>query len=258
MRRPLTLAILLAVGGVSRAVAQPATTGELRPPQSPRNANYTISAQLDPSTRTITGSEVIVWRNVTSTPAADVQFHLYWNAWKNARSTFMRERALGGGGTGASRAANEWGRIDVSAIAIAGADRTASKRFIAPDDDNPEDETVMAVPLAAPVPPGGEVRIDVAWTAHVPRTFARTGAIDNFFFIAQWFPKLGVLEDTGWNCHQFHASTEFFSDYGVYDVSLTVPASWIVGATGVPPAPDPRRFPRTPPPPDSPQNVPPL
>ena len=71
------------------------------------------------------------------------------------------------------------------------------------------------------------------WTAHVPRTFARTGAIGHFFFIAQWFPKLGVLQDEGWNCHQFHAGTEFFSDYGVYDVSLTVPRGWVVGATGV-------------------------
>ena len=66
----------------------------------------------------------------------------------------------------------------------------------------------------------------------MPRPFARTGAIGNFFFLAQWFPKLGVLQDDGWNCHQFHATTEFFSDYGVYDVSLTVPAGWVVGATG--------------------------
>ena len=67
----------------------------------------------------------------------------------------------------------------------------------------------------------------------MPRTVARTGAIGNFFFIAQWFPKLGVLQDDGWNCHQFHSSTEFFSDYGVYDVRLTVPKAWPVGATGV-------------------------
>jgi hypothetical protein len=67
----------------------------------------------------------------------------------------------------------------------------------------------------------------------VPRTFARTAAIGNFFFIAQWFPKLGVLQNEGWNCHQFHSGTEFFSDYGVYDVSLTVPAGWPLGATGV-------------------------
>ena len=66
----------------------------------------------------------------------------------------------------------------------------------------------------------------------MPQPFARTGAIGNYSFLAQWFPKLGVLQDAGWNCHQFHATTEFFSDYGVYDVKLTVPAGWIVGATG--------------------------
>ncbi len=54
---------------------------------------------------------------------------------------------------------------------------------------------------------------------------------------AQWFPKLGVLEDgekgkSAWNCHQFHAWTEFYADYGSYDVMILVPADYVVGATG--------------------------
>jgi hypothetical protein len=217
--------------------AQPAPTGVIDPPLSPRNANYTIRATLDPATRTITGSETIVWRNITAKPATELQFHLYWNAWRDTSSTFMRERALSGGATESpARRADEWGRIDVSSIKIAGplpVDLTTSQRFIAPDDGNQQDRTVVSVPLPAAIEPGGTATIDVAWTSHVPRTIARTGAIGNFFFIAQWFPKLGVLEDTGWNCHQFHAGTEFFSDYGSYDVSLTVPADWPLGATGV-------------------------
>ena len=76
------------------------------------------------------------------------------------------------------------------------------------------------------------VNVQIAWSSRVPRTFARTGAIGNYYFLAQWFPKIGVLQDTGWNCHQFHAATEFFSDFGIYDVRLTVPSGWIVGATG--------------------------
>jgi hypothetical protein len=232
MRRTATFLFVLAL--VSRPVvqAQEAQTGELRPARSPRNASYTIEARLDPATRTITGREIVTWRNITSKPATDLQFHLYWNAWKNPRSTFMRERALAGGAE-PPRRADEWARIDVSAVRIDGDDRTMAKRFVAPDDDNPEDETVMLVPLTAVVAPGATAKIEIAWTAHVPRTFARTGAIGNFYFVAQWFPKIGVLEETGWNCHQFHASTEFFSDYGVYDVSVTVPAGWVVGATGV-------------------------
>jgi hypothetical protein len=242
MRR-LWIASLFAAAAVATSSAQddalrrvpPAASqaGVLTPPRSPRNANYTIAASLDPATRTITATETITWRNLTSRPAADLQFHLYWNAWKDARSTFMREEAMAGSHDDRGRAASEWGRIDVASIRVDGADRGDSRRFIAPDDENADDQTVLSVPLVHPIAPGAGATIEVAWTAHVPRTFARTGAVGNFFFIAQWFPKLGVLQDAGWNCHQFHAGTEFFSDYGVYDVSVTVPRGWPLGATGV-------------------------
>jgi hypothetical protein len=234
MRRALLTTVAAALAGTATVSAQPGRTGALTPPLSPRNANYTIAARLDPATRTITGSETITWRNIATVAATELQFHLYWNAWKDTRSTFMRERALGGSsGRDRPPTADEWARIDVTTIKVGGDDRTATKRFIAPDDDNPDDQTAMAVRLAQPIVPGGTATIDVEWSAHVPRPFARTGAIGNFFFIAQWFPKLGVLQDEGWNCHQFHSSTEFFSDFGVYDVSLTVPGGWPLGATGV-------------------------
>jgi hypothetical protein len=54
---------------------------------------------------------------------------------------------------------------------------------------------------------------------------------DNYF-IAQWFPKIGVFENGEWNCHQFHSSSEFYADYGTYEVKITLPSSMIVGATG--------------------------
>ena len=208
--------------------------GAIAPPLSPRNANYVIDARLDPATRTITASEVITWRNITSTSVSDLQFHLYWNAWRDTRSTWMREATLAGNRY--DRRPNEWARIDVTSVALtapAAADLTAQTTFISPDDGNADDRTVLKVALPRAVGPGGSVTLEVRWTAHVPRTFARTGAIGNFFFLAQWFPKLGVREENGWNCHQFHAGTEFFSDYGVYDVRLTVPKGWTLGATGV-------------------------
>jgi Peptidase family M1 domain len=233
MRSPALLLLAAVAGSAASASAQ--SNGAMTPARSPRNANYTITARLDPVARTITGSEIVTWRNITAKPATDLQFHLYWNAWKNTRSTFMRELALGSGASNEDRhrRPDEWARIDVSSIRIGARDLASAKRFIAPDDGNADDETVMMVPLDRAVEPGATITIEIAWTAHVPRTFERTGVIGNFFFIAQWFPKLGVLQDEGWNCHQFHAGTEFFSDYGVYDVSLTVPTGWPLGATGV-------------------------
>lgn len=202
--------------------------------RSPRNASYQLLATLDPGTHTITGSGRITWRNITTAPARDLRFHLYWNAWRDANSSWMREQRLGRSGAFSRRPAGDWGSIDLASITVRGTDLRARASFVAPDDGNAEDRTVLAVPLDAPVLPGETLDIDIAWTARVPRTFARTGRIGQYYFIAQWFPKLGVFQDSGeWNAHQFHAATEFFSDFGVYDVSLTVPKGWIVGATGI-------------------------
>ena len=205
--------------------------------RSPRNASYTITARLDPASRTLTGEQLLTWRNTSSIPATSLRFHLYYNAWRNTRSTWMREIALAGFPELAERPEADWGWIDVTSLKLVGTsgapvDVTSTMRFIAPDDGNVDDRTVAEVPLAAPVAPGATVNIQIAWSSRVPRTFARTGAIGNYYFLGQWFPKIGVLQDTGWNCHQFHAATEFFSDFGIYDVKLVVPSGWIVGATG--------------------------
>ncbi len=197
---------------------------------SPRNANYSIDVRLDPAARTLSGRETIRWRNISADAATELQFHLYWNAWRNAESTWMRERRLAGNRE--TPQPDAWGSCDVRTIRVGGVDVTSSKRFIAPDDGNAADRTVLSVPLPAPVAPNETVEIEIAWTSKVPRPFARTGYVGDYYFIAQWFPKIGVLEDAGWNTHQFHAATEFYADFGVYDVRLTVPAGWIVGASG--------------------------
>ena len=62
----------------------------------------------------------------------------------------------------------------------------------------------------------------------------------DYFLVGQWFPKIGVYEPAGvrqraaggWNCHAFHANTEFYADFGNFDVSMTVPSRFVVGATG--------------------------
>jgi hypothetical protein len=230
LARAAAILTLVALAGL----ATPAADG----PRSPRNANYVISAKLNPATRVIDGTERLSWTNTTSHPASSLQFHLYYNAWRDANSTWMRERMLSAAAGYADRQPDEWASIDITSLSLttaggAGSELKARLRFIAPDDGNPDDRTVVELPLDQPVDPGETIDVQIAWTSHVPRTFARTGAIGDYFFIAQWFPKIGVLEDSGWNCHQFHSSTEFFSDFGVYDVRLTIPNGWIVGATGV-------------------------
>jgi hypothetical protein len=222
------------------AVAAPSTSAAARSPaaRSPRNASYAITARLDPASRTLSGDELLTWRNTSAASTSTLRFHLYYNAWRNTRSTWMRERRLAGSADLAERQEADWGWIDVTSLRVIGSgntpvDLTSRGRFIAPDDGNADDRTVLEVPLDRPVGPGETVNVQIAWSSRVPRTFARTGTIGRFYFVAQWFPKIGVLEDGGWNCHQFHSATEFFADFGSYDVRLTVPRGWVVGATGI-------------------------
>src|SRR3954447_7070453 len=226
----LVVCTLLASAGLAVPAAAQSSA-----PLSPRNANYQIDVRLDPRARTLRASETITWRNITRTATNELQFHLYWNAWVDHGSTWMRETSRD---REVHNPPQDFAKFTIERIGLQASpaqpatDLTPLQRFLAPDDGNADDRTVMAVTLPRPVQPGETISVDVSWTARIPRTFDRTGTIGNYYFIAQWFPKLGVLEDTGWNCHQFHTATEFFSDYGRYDVNLTVPADWIVGATG--------------------------
>jgi aminopeptidase N len=219
------------VAAVSRQADMP-VPGAL----SARNANYDIDVRLDHPARRFTGAEIIRWRNIGRAPADSLRLHLYWNAWLNNQSSWMREELLGGGDD--DRPADDWSFMRVTAIALAnrdgsaGLDLMSAFSYIQPDDANTEDRTLAAVALPASVPPGGEIAVRVEWTARAPRTFSRTGTIGNYYFLAHWFPKIAVFEDQGWTAHQFHANTEFYSDYGRYDVRMTVPRGWIVGATG--------------------------
>ena len=232
--------LLLGDGAMTSTPQAPAREAAASPqaaaPRSPRNASYAITARLDPGSRTITGDEILTWRNTSNAATSTLRFHLYFNAWRNSESTWLRERRLSGRLSEEPRI-SDWGWIDVTTIRVIGTDSAAGDltkrmRFVARDDGNTADRTVMEVPLDRAVAPGETINVQIAWSSRVPRPFARTGVIGNYYFLGQWFPKIGVLENDGWNCHQFHATTEFFADFGVYDVRLTVPRGWIVGATG--------------------------
>ena len=77
------------------------------------------------------------------------------------------------------------------------------------------------------------MQFKIAFHDQFPETQARSGWKRDFVLGGQWFPKVGVWWHGAWNCHQYHATTEFFADFGVYDVKLTVPQNEVVGASGV-------------------------
>ncbi|MGQ9897881.1 MAG: M1 family aminopeptidase [Acidobacteriota bacterium] len=235
------LVLFCLLTGLVSPSATATTDPQAEPPLSDRRVRYQIDARLDTEKKEIYGHERLTWRNPAPHPVPDLQFHLYLNGFRDEKSSFRRE-SDGGQLRGDIMDPRFPGSIDLLSMRITdGVDLLPQGEFIHPDDDNTDDQTVWRVVLPQPVPAGGSITLDIEFLAKLPKVFARTGYYGNFFMVAQWFPKLGVYEPVGmrrrttpgWNCHQFHATTEFYADFGEYDVTLDVPANFKVGATGV-------------------------
>ncbi len=215
---------------IGTAFAQPVI---FEKPLSPRIANYEIDVVLNTDNNTIQGEERLTWHNTSNDIISELQFHLYWNAFRNNKSTYMKE--AGRRFHNSKMKEENLGFININRIALENKnDLSGTFEFIHPDDDNVEDKTVFRLPLPKPIQPGEAIVVEIDFTARLSEPpLERTGTKEEYFFVAQWFPKVGVYIDGEWNCHQYHKDSEFFADFGVYDVRMTVPAKNTVAATGI-------------------------
>jgi hypothetical protein len=218
------------------------TTAQTKP-LSNRIANYDISVKLDPIKHSLDGKETLVWTNTSTDYLSELQFHLYLNAFKNKNSTFIKESGgqLRGDMMNKKNLGN-FGWIDIISMKVRNGEYLTSKiKFIQPDDQNDKDQTVVSVSLSHPLAPNESITLDINFKAQLPKVFARTGYVGDFYLVGQWFPKIGVYETAGmrytklgaWNCHQFHADSEFYADFGTYRVDMTVPKNFVLAASGI-------------------------
>lgn len=195
---------------------------------------YEIWVELDDINKMLHGKEDVFWVNRTNDEIQDMWFHLYYNAFKNEQSTVFQElrnvKLLG-----IKVKDDEWGWIDVTSIRLGdGRELTQTMEFVPHDDPtHPEDQTVMRILLPEPLMPGEQVHLKIEFQSKIPRTILRSGYYKDSYFIAQWFPKPGVYEEgKGWNCHEYHLSSEFYADFADFTVHITVPSHFVVGASG--------------------------
>lgn len=211
------------------------------PTLSDRVADYDIRAVLDPVKHTITGTEKLTWRNRSAIPIRSVYLHLYPNAFESEGSTFMQEqRRHGGFRSDVETRDDEWGYMELRRVEQGG--RPASWSFVHPDGGPATDHTVVRVDLPEAVPPGGTTTLHIDFFDRMPRVVARAGYFDTFHLAGQWYPKIGVLELPGergataprWNAHEYHLNSEFYADFGAYDLEVVVPEGYRVAASGSP------------------------
>lgn len=189
-------------------------------------ASYAIDARYDPEAHTIRATQTLTYTNRTDIVIPDLVLHLYLNAFRSEETLWMREAGPTHRGYDYDVDAPGWIRIDEIHLS----DGTP----LSPTAVD-ADETLVRADLPRPVAPGEALVVEMAFTAQLPKVFARTGWADDgdFVMAGQWFPKAGVWEQGAWNAHPFHANSEFYADFGAYDVALTLPERWVVATTGV-------------------------
>ncbi len=217
--------------------AQSPFAAKVNGPLSQRVVAYVIDAKYNPDTHSVDATETLTYHNLTFQPLDRFPFHLYLNGFQ-PKATWVHE-AHRDGSFRTTTFEDAWdpkdnGSNDVTSLEVVGmGDLTKQMKFVSPDDGNPDDKTVFEVQLPRPVQPGEKVVFKMKFHAVFPEVIARTGYKRTFLLAGQWFPKVGVWWHGAWNCHQFHAMTEFFADFGTYDVKITLPKNYVIGATGV-------------------------
>lgn len=196
------------------------------PAERPRRAvDYILRARLDERAHVVSGEGTVRWTNTSRVGTRELWLHLYLNAFRSADTYFMQ------GWGERDRTPSQWGSIELSTL------RLEDGTDLLPRASHPSvpagDETQLRVALPREVAPGESISVQMVWRSTLPELIARTGFHGRFHMVAQWFPKVAVLEDDGrWESFPFHAHSEFYADFGGYDVTLDLPRGWPVGATG--------------------------
>lgn len=206
---------------------------------STRVAEYHIDVRLDENEKKLIGEQSITWTNPGRKPVEEMYFHLYPNAFLSDNTTFMKES---GGKLRQDKAtANSRGYLKLESLETTEGESLLPRlHYVQPDDGNPDDFTLAKLRLPDPVAPGEDITLHMKFEVKLPEVFARMGYAGDFVMAGQWFPKVAAYETAGtrgraiegWNIHQYHGNSEFYSNFGIYSVRIQVPETYTVAATG--------------------------
>ena len=192
-----------------------------------QQADYDIKARLDTTARRLDGEMAVRYANNSPDTLTFIWVQVEQNAFKSgslASLVFPSASRFGAGNFEGGDVIERFNQVIGTAAAPV---RKVLKTRL--------EGTMMKVDLASPLAPGQTAVFDVAWHFLVPEhggdRMGRDGAL---YEMAQWYPRLAVYDDLrGWDSELYLGPSEFYNDFGRFDVRIDVPAGWIVSGTGV-------------------------
>jgi hypothetical protein len=191
-----------------------------------QEVNYTIDVSLDDVNHTLDGQIEMEYHNNSPNELHFIWIHLWPNAYKN-KQTAMSQQNLENGDTDFYYAdEKDRGHIDNLNFTVDGVKVKM--------EYHPEHIDICKVILNEPLKAGSSVLINTPFFVKIPDArFSRLGHVGQAYMITQWYPKPAVYDQNGWHPMPYLSQGEFFSEFGSFDVSITLPDNYTVGATGV-------------------------
>jgi hypothetical protein len=191
-----------------------------------QHVRYSIDVKLDDQRHMLLASETIEYTNNSPQTLIEIWFHLWPNAYKNNETEFARQE-LASGKTGFYFAKDEdRGFIDSLDFKVDG--QSVKLEYDAKHID------IAKIILNAPLKPGAKINISTPFRVKMPSSdFSRLGHTGQQYQLCQWYPKPAVYDRKGWHPMPYVNQGEFFSEYGSFEVRITVPQNYVVAASGV-------------------------
>jgi len=207
------------------ALGQPAKP--VRPSAAPyfqQEVAYSLDVALDDRAHQLTGREELTYTNNAPTALSFIWFHLWPNAYRDNTTAFARQQLRNGKRRFQFAKAADRGFIDGLDFKVNG--QPAKLEF------DPENADIAKLVLPQKLAPGASATISTPFRVKIPASFSRFGHVGQSYQITQWYPKPAVYDRRGWHPIPYLDQGEFYSEYGSFDVTITLPSNYVVGATG--------------------------
>jgi hypothetical protein len=164
-----------------------------------------------------------VYRSGADSTLHSIYLHAYPNAFRDDRTIYAREGERWGEDYAIRLSVpEERGWMTIDSVTAGGAPAAVTL-----------EDTVARIDLPRPLGPRDSVTLRLRFEVQVPKPFNRLGHVGDNYSMGQWYPKMVVYDDLGWHPDPYHYFSEFYGDYGTFDVAITLPDRFWVGATGV-------------------------
>ncbi len=189
-----------------------------------QQVNFNIDVTVNEGEKTLDGFETITYINNSPDTLTFITFHIWLNAYKNDRTAFNDDMLAGGKTSFYFSGKEQRGYINGLQFKVNGNP--------AKTENHPSHIDIIYVLLPQPLLPKQQATITTPFHVKLPRVFYRGGYADGTFYVTQWYPKPAVYDKSGWHPMPYLEQGEFYSDFGNYDVRITVPKEYVIAATG--------------------------